>query len=304
MKKVILLSTDWEKGYWESSKEAPYTKKQYIELPEWNVLRGNLPLPGLGLYGHFKKQNLSEEPFVYLQVNGMRYDDSKQPYFSFNSIAKSKTKSIRLTERLSPGLRGFFSAIDVEELVKILSKIEETPPSDWMEMFEIKAMSVSWDDYLGKYFLEIEEGTLSNDEFEDRVAVLLNALGFKVNQKGHKIPGEYPDGIFSFDDHAIVYDCKNTRNFTPRADNERAIRKYLNDEKKIRSESNILCAFVAKSFRGESGKDIFYLPIDALLYLLYKKISFGSKFTLSPMKKVFDNSIPLGKEIIDKEWIK
>lgn len=170
---------------------------------------------------------------------------------------------------------------------------------------EIKKEIVHWRDYVGKYFLEIEKGALSNDEFEDRVAVLFSALGFRVNQKGHKIPGEYPDGIASFDnDYAIVYDCKNTQNFIPSAEDERAIKKYLKDEEKIRSERNIYCTFVTKSFKIKNKKDVLYLQINPLLYFLYKKMSIGSKFTLSPFKKIVDDFIPFEIETIDKEWVK
>jgi len=58
-------------------------------------------------------------------------------------------------------------------------------------------------------------------------------------------------------DYAIVYDCKNMQDFIPNAEEERAIRKYLNDEKTIRNEQHIYCAFIAKSFRREGRKDIF-----------------------------------------------
>ena len=105
-------------------------------------------------------------------------------------------------------------------------------------------------------------------------------------------------------DYAIVYDCKNMQDFIPNAEDERAIRKYLNDEKTIRNEQHIYCAFIAKSFRREGRKDIFYLPITPLLYLLYKKLSLGSKFTLSPLKKILDNFILFKNETINKEWIK
>jgi hypothetical protein len=236
---------------------------------------------------------------------GMRFDPStKQPYFDFETVAKSKTESRRLEGKLGGIYKKLFSAIDFEKLTGILRDLGEEPPDEWRGLAEAKEETIGWVDYVGKYFLEIEDKILSNNEFEDRVAVLLNALGFQVNQKGHKIPGEYPDGIASFgDDHAIVYDCKNTQYFMPSAADERAIKKYLDDEKKIRSERNISCAFIAKSFKGEGRKDIYYLPINSLLYLLYKKVFLGSKFTLSPLKKIFDNLISFGKETIDKEWI-
>lgn len=304
MKKALILATGWAPDYWESDKEAPYPKTKYTELDEWDDLFKNCPLPGIGRYIKQKDRDLSTERFVYLKVSGMRYDpNTQEPYFSVKFLKKSNTESSKLENGLPYNKRRFFSAMESEELIKILKNIGEEPPEEWKKLTEIKEEITHWKDYLGKYFLEMEEKSLSNDEFEDRVAALLVALGFEVDPKGHKVPGEYPDGIFSFDDYAIVYDCKNTQNFAPSAEDERAIRKYLDDEQKIRSEKNILCAFIAKGFKEEGKKDIFYLSITSLLYLLYKRLRLGSRFNLSPLKKILDNSFRLTMEIIDKEWI-
>lgn len=306
MKRVLLLATGWQPDYWELDKEAPYPKTKYTDLPEWDDLSKSCPLLGIGRYIKQKDKDFSQNPFVYLKIMGMRYDlITKQPYFNFKTLTKSKIESRILEGKLSSDNRNLFSVIEPEKLFRILQDIGEEPPKEWKKLMEIKEEIIYWRDYIGKYFLDIEQRTLSNDEFEDRVAVLLNALGFKVVQKGHKIIGEYPDGIASFgNDYAIVYDCKNTQNFLPSAGDERAIEKYLGDEKKIRSERNIYCAFIAKSFKEQSRKDILYLSINSLLYLLYKKLSLGSKFTLSPLKKILDNFITLEKETIDKEWMK
>ena len=298
------MFTDWEKcNYWEKPKEAPYPKMSYKRLSGWNELIKNLPLPGLGIYGHYRQEDCSREPFVYLQVNSMRYDiNSEEPSFSFKPTAKSKTESIHLTNSLPPQFRKLFSDIDAEELVKILSSMGETPPPEWMRLIEVKEMPVSWHDYVGKYFLGIETENISNDEFEDRVGNLLKALGFDVTQKGHTLPGAYADGISSFDNYAVVYDCKNTSNFFLSEEDKRAIEKYLQDEKKVRKEKNVYSAFIAKSFRQPSKGDLFYFTVNSLIYLLYKKLLLGPKFTLDPIKKILDNKTPLTNEIIDKEW--
>lgn len=304
MKKTLLLATGWENDYWELDKKAPYPKKSYTELAEWDELSKNCPLPGIGRYIKQKNNDFSRIPFVYLEIKGLSYDPStKQPYFTFRFLRKSNTESIKLENRLPMNNRKLFSAIQSQELIEILKDIGEEPPEEWKKLLEIKEEIFHWKNYLGKYFLEIEERSLSNDEFEDRVANLLNALGFNVVQKGHKIQGEYPDGIFSFDDYVMVYDCKNMWNYTPSAEEESAIRKYLSDEIKIRSKEKLFCAFIAKNFKGERKKGIFYLPINSLLYLLYKKLILGSKFTLSPLKKIFEDSSQLMTETIDKEWI-
>ncbi len=274
-KKVLVLATNWQPDYWESDKEAPYQKYTYTDLSEWEGLSKSCPLPGIGRY--FK--DISSSPFVYLKIMGMRYDTStKQPYFNFKFLKKSKTESRKLENNLPSIHRNLFSAIESEKLIQILKDIGEEPPEEWKKLIEIKEGIIHWKDYIGKYFLETEESTLSNDEFEDRVAQLFIALGFKVDQKGHKIPGEYPDGIASFsNDHAIVYDCKNTRDFIPSAEDVRAIKKYLDDEKKIRNEQNIFCAFIAKSFKEGSKRDIFHVSITP--YFIY----YARNYLLAPI---------------------
>ena len=49
-------------------------------------------------------------------------------------------------------------------------------------------------------------------------------------------------------------------------------------------------------------KDLFYFSVDALLYLLYAKLTVGSKFSLSPFKKILSNNISVTIDIINKEW--
>lgn len=306
MKKVLLLATAWQADYWESDKEAPYPKTKYTDIPEWDDLSKSCPLPGIGRYIKQKDKDFRTKPFVYLIIMGMRYDSSTEsPFFTFKTLTKSKKESRILESNIPSVNRRFFSVMDPEKLIAILQNIGEAPPKEWKSLIDIKEQIINWRDYIGEYFLEIEEKTLSNNEFEDRVAALFNALGFKVDQKGHTLPGEYPDGIAPFDsDYAIVYDCKNTHNFISMSQDQRAIKKYLEDEKKIRNENNMYCAFIAKSFKIEGKRGIFYLSINSLLYILYKKIMLGAEFALSPLKKILDDSIPFNHTIIDKEWRK
>jgi hypothetical protein len=304
MKQVILLATVWASDYWESDKEAPYPKRKYTELLGWEELSKNSPLAGLGIYIKLKENDFTKIPFVYLKITGMRYDSNTHaPYFNFQVIKKSKTESKRLTDRLPKENKKLFSVIEAGQLIKILNEIGEEPPEEWSELIELVRALVSWDEYIGKYFLKLKDVNISDSEFEDIVAKLLNALGFDITQKGHKIDGEFPDGIAAFENnYAIVYDCKNTYNYIPTANDKRALEKYFDDERKRREEKYLYKAFIAKSFR-EVQRDIFYLPVDSLLYLLYKKLTMGSKFTLSPFKKILDDNISLTIDTIDKEWL-
>lgn len=111
-------------------------------------------------------------------------------------------------------------------------------------------------------------------------------MEFEVTQKRHKIKGDHCDGVATFKKYGIVYDCKNTANFIPIAENKRLFKKYLRDERSTHKKA-LYGAFIAKSFGEEQRGDIFYFSIESLLYLLYKKLIMGSKFTLSPFRKIF-----------------
>lgn len=304
MKEVLILATGWSNDYWEFDKEAPYPKYKYTDLEGWDNLSKSCPLPGIGRYIKQKGNDFCSCPFVYLAITGMRYDiNTRQPYFKFETIAKSKTESRKLEGKLPSAKRKLYSAMKYEDLIEILQNLGEQPPEKWSKLTKVEEEIIQWEDYIGKYILQVRDVLLSNDEFEDRVAALLNALGFKVTQKGYKLPGEYADGIAVFArDYAIVYDCKNTDDFVPTSQDERAIRKYLEDERKIRDEENIYCAFIAKSSKTEVKRGIFFLPVDSLLYLLYKKLVLGAEFSLSPVKKILDDFLPFNGKIIDKEW--
>jgi len=305
MKEVILLATGWSSDYWESDKEAPYPKKKYTELPEWEELSKNCPLPGLGIYIKQKEKDFKKIPFVYLKITGMRYDTNTQaPYFNFKVIKKAGKESESLTDKLPAENKKLFSAIEAGQLIKILNEIGEEPPKEWSDLIESEGTTVSWKNYIGEYFLKLEDVDISNDEFEDIVANLLTALGFDITQKGHRIKGEFPDGVAAFEhEYAVVYDCKNTSSYISTAEDRRALEKYFDDERKVRKEKYLYKAFIAKSFKDEQ-KDIFYFPVGALLYLLYKKLTIGSKFSLAPFRKILSNNISLTMETIDKEWLK
>ena len=306
MKKVILLCTAWAPDYWESPKEAPYPKRKYTDLSDWETLSKNCPLPGIGIYIKQKNKDFRENPFVYLKITGMRYDENdKSPCFNFEPIKESSIESKILMEKLPPeNQKLLFSAIDVFQLDKILNEIGEKPPEEWSKLIKLVIEPAEWYDYIGEYFLELKSGTLNDDEFEDRIADLLTALGFEVTQKGHKLRGEYPDGIAIFDNYGIVYDCKNTAEFTPTKDDIRALEKYLNDEKKVYEDYSLYPAFIAKSFKEHLKPIIFYFSVEDLLYLLYKKLKMGFKFNLSPFKKILSNNMSLNTKTIDNEWLK
>ena len=302
--RVIILCTAWSEDYWETHREAPYPRRRYTELPEWNNLAGSCPLAGLGVY---IKQRVSGEErdyrnrnFVYLKINGMRYDNTGQPCFSFEPLRTSKVSSKKLLEQL-PSL-SLFSAIKTEELLHIFEIWNEQPPQEWVELTKVERVAKSWRDYVGQRFLDLIDRSLSNTEFEDRVAELFKALGFKVIQFGYKVVGEYPDGeAFIDEDVVLVYDCKNVEEFMPNAEDRRKIEQYANDARSKYKNKEVYEVFVAKSFGGAQESYLFF-PVSALVYLLYKKISLGRAFTLAPFRKIIRRRKYLDQTLIDSEW--
>jgi len=308
MCKVLLLATGRSDTYWNSPKEADYPGRSYKDLPEWESLASNCPLPGIGIYIKQKGKDFSSRHFVYLKIKGMRYDsNSETPYFDFEPVGQSNKRSRELADMLG-GRVPLFSVKDCSEILTILQLLAETPPSAWEDLLSPEQNTTSqarytWKDYIGRYFLDIENENISNNEFEDRVCALLTAIGFEVKQQGHIKPGEHPDGVAFVGDYGLVYDCKNSTDYRPTTDDKRAILKYLEDEKKAYESKTLFPVFIAKSFRSYNEKDIYHLDVEALNYLLYKKICLGSKFNLSRIKKLLDNKTTLNRDIIDsEEW--
>lgn len=298
--RVIILCTAWRPDYWEISQEAPYPKRRYTELPEWETLASNCPLAGLGVYSKGKKGDYRNRNFVYLKINGMRYDENKQPYFHFEPIKISKTSSKRLLEQL-PSL-SLFSAIKGEDLLNILETLGEQPPQEWMELFTVEKPAKSWRNYIGIRFLELIDKDLSDAEFEDRVFELFKALGFEVTQFGHKVVGEYPDGEIKLDEDIIlVYDCKNSHEFVPKAEDRRKLNQYIEDARNKYKNKEIYGVFVAKSFGSPQTSHLFF-SIGSLVYLLYKKTVLGNAFTLAPFRKIIRKKEYLDQTLIDNEW--
>lgn len=307
MCKVLLLATGWNETYWDSPKEAEYRGKSYEKLPEWESLASNCPLPGIGIYIKQKGKDFSSRHFVYLKIKGMRYDsNSETPYFDFEPVGQSNKRSRELADRLG-GRVPLFSVKDCSEILTILQSLAETPPSAWEDLLSPEQNTTSqarytWKDYIGRYFLDMENENISNDEFEDRVCALLTAIGFEVEQKGHIKPGEHPDGVAFIGDYGLVYDCKNSSGYHPTDADKRALQKYLQDMQLITNGKTLFPVFIAKSFKSNVEKDFYHFDVESLNYLLYKKIRLGHKFNLSIIKKFLQNKIKLNKENIDREW--
>ena len=202
------------------------------------------------------------------------------------------------------GIRKLFFSVSEEKVLPILERYGIKPPQEWQKLLEAKTpLPSSWLEWIGKRFKDILQ-TISNNEYEDRIAEIFTALGFEVEQLGHKQEGEYPDGIAYSKDFAIIYDCKNRTDYFLNANDKRAITKYVQHAKRRIEERRKIekthFALIAHSYdKVENMSDIeketsskgFLLTSEVMLYLLYKKVSLGPAFLLTDFEELISNHV-------------
>jgi hypothetical protein len=298
MKEVLVLCTGWSQDYWESDKVAPYPKRSIQPIRH---LKNTLPIAGIGAYLKQKGRDFSSRSPCFLIVKNIDENEKGEPQFDFHFISKIEgiTSSKFLGEVGTPGL--FFS-ISQDKILDVLNKFGIKPPPEWKALLEEKPQP-SWQDHVGKYYLDIL-GPISNSEYEDRIAKVFTALGFEVEQIGYKKEGEYPDGIIYSKDFAIIYDCKNRSNYFLDARDKRAMIKYVQYAKRRIKEQRgidkVYFAFIAHSYgevenisdieKETSTKGLLFTS-EALLYLVFKKLSLGRLFLLADFEELISNQI-------------
>lgn len=308
MNEVLVLYTDWARDYWEEDKTAPYPKRSIATVRH---LKHVPQIPGIGVYMSGKKADFSAVSPCFIVVRNVEENEKGEPLFQFHFMQKIDISSATLTAEI--GKHQLFFTIPKEEILGILDKLGIKPPSEWITL-QGAALQPSWQNWTGEHFLGILK-SVSSTEYEDRTAHVFRALGFDVNQMGYTKEGEYPDGIAHSADFSIVYDCKNSKDYFLDARDKRALIKYIQDAKRrIREERGIekvRFVIVAHSFdqRARNLNDIeketstkgFLLTSEALLYLLFKKLSLGRKFLLANFEELVSAQI-VTMDSIDKAY--
>jgi len=236
-------------------------------------------------------------------IKDIAENEKGEPQFDFHYISKMQgiTSSVFLNEI---GIRDLFFSVLGKKVLFILERFDIKPPIEWQKLLEAELPSApSWLDWIGKRFQEILQ-TISNNDYEDRIAEIFKALGFEAEQLGHKKKGEYPDGIAYSKDFAIIYECKNRFDYFLSADDARAITKYVQDAKRRIEErrgiKKVYFALIAHSYKGaekigdiekETSSKGFLLTSEIMLYLLFKKMYLGSSFLLVDFEKLVSNQI-------------
>ena len=309
MKEILILCTSWAEDYWETDKIAPYPKRSIKPIEH---LKEALPVPAIGVYIKQRGRDFTHRPPCFLIVRNISENEKGEPLLDFHSIAKMEGIT-SLTFLSEIGEKGLFFTVPQEKTSEALHKFGIEPPAEWKMLLE-ERIRPSWLDWVCKRFKEIIP-PISNPEYEDRVAEIFNALGFEVEQMGHKREGEYPDGIIYSRDFAIVYDCKNRSNYFLDAKDKRAMMRYVQYAKRrIREQKRIervYFAFIAHSYtkmlknlssiEKETLTKGALFTSETLLYLLYKKLSLGPRFLLVDFEELISGQIVI-KEAIDKVY--
>lgn len=302
--KIIMLKTNWANNYWSQEQlGAPY-RTQYINLPLEN-LRRLLPLPAIGIYIDGDSGDFSREPFQFMKIMGIN-EEGENIKFHTIPLPTETIASVQVPRRTN----NLFEVIEhPQQIIAWLNEQTITSPPEWLELVNRQPQPTNqetWQDWIGEHFKKLNSNNISNDEFEDIVADIFRAIGFEVEQMGHKRPGAFPDGILKTSSQlgfAFVYDCKNSSNYHLPAADSRAMSDYLeNEQRRLREgEPNLKVypLFIAKSFSNNFGEAGF--TADNLLYLLYKRLKLGKNFSLLPFEEAWRRK-KIAKDFIDKNW--
>jgi len=297
---ILIMCTYWEPDYWETDKVAPYPKRSIKPIQH---LKDTLPLAGIGIYTKGKDKDFTAHSPCFLIIKNITENVKGEPQFDFHYVSKMPSiASYTLLNEI--GIRNLFFSLSEEKVLPILEKLSIKLPPEWQNLLETKTLpSPSWLDWVGRHFQDIMQ-TISNNEYEDRVAEIFSALGFDVEQLGHKKEGEYADGIAYSKDFAIIYDCKNRTNYFLNANDKRAIIKYVQRAKKRIEErkkiERVYFAIIAHSYdqvenmgdiEKETSSKGFLLTSEVILYLLYRKFSLGPSFLLTDFEELISNQV-------------
>ena len=298
MVEILVLCTWWKIDYWEMDKVAPYPKRSIKPVEH---LKDTLPIPAIGVYTKGRDQDFSSQSPCFLIIRDIYENEKGEPQFDFRFVSKmEKMPSSSFLREI--GIRKLFFSIPQERALSVLEEFGIQLPLKWKKLLEARPSS-SWLDWVGKRFQDILQ-PVSNSDYEDRIAEIFNALGFQVEQLGHKKEGEYPDGIAYSKDFAIIYDCKNRFNYFLNANDKRAMIKYVQYAKRRIEEQRGIektyFALIAHSYdrvgnishvEKETSSKGFLLTSEVLLHLLSKKLSLGRLFLLVDFEELVSNQV-------------
>ena len=285
---ILILATNWASDYWSHEQHARYLLHITNTHVNVNELQTQCPLLAIGIYTNGPNGDFTNVPFQFMKIIEIT-TDNEFVYFHTQPIDGNQGNvASNLIQPHTPLVR----VVESNQIINLLQQLGVTRPAGWPGLVNGQAPTTtqeSWQDWIGEHFKKLNSNNISNNVFEDIVADIFRAIGFEVEQMGHKKQGAFPDGVLKVPNlnFAIVYDCKNSRDYFPPQDDQRAIRDYVDREgERLREQSpqlRVFSLFIAKSLRSCEGAN-FGSSVDSILYCLYKKIKLGTKFSLVPCK--------------------
>lgn len=166
--------------------------------------------------------------------------------------------------------------------------------------------------------LALGRGEGSPTDFEDRVALAFQILGFEVTKLGQGT-GRNPDGIAYCREHnyAILFDAKGYKDGYGIGVDDRSVIEYIKThERDLRKQGyvNFYFCFISASFRGdgkantdrirkETGtKSVVLLSAENLLRLVARKIELPRDFELGDFQDMLLDSGELGSDRLEAFW--
>ncbi|HAZ07373.1 MAG TPA: hypothetical protein DCZ01_02370 [Elusimicrobia bacterium] len=166
--------------------------------------------------------------------------------------------------------------------------------------------------------LTLSRGEGSATDFEDRVALAFQVLGFEVTKLGQGT-GRNPDGIAYCREHnyAILFDAKGYKDGYGIGVDDRNVIEYIKThERDLRKQgyANFYFCFVSATFRGdgkantdrirrETGtKSVVLLSAESLLQLVARKIERPRDFELGDFQDLLLDSGELGSDRLEAFW--
>ncbi|MFA6318234.1 MAG: restriction endonuclease FokI C-terminal domain-containing protein [Elusimicrobiota bacterium] len=166
--------------------------------------------------------------------------------------------------------------------------------------------------------LSLGRGEGAPTDFEDRVALAFQILGFEVTKLGQGT-GRNPDGIAYCREHnyAILFDAKGYKDGYGIGVDDRNVIEYIKThERDLRKQgyANFYFCFVSASFRGdgkantdrirrETGtKSVVLLSAENILRLVARKVERPREFDLGDFQALLLDSGELGSDRLEAFW--
>ena len=295
---MILMKTKGTlfKDIWETNGIAPFNSK-YVGKDILNFIP-ELPLKAIGFYSGTTDSN--EISLLEIHQINLIIEPKRDIQIHFKFVKKLSIKSVEFERKIKKFTSSLLSIHDDDKIEKILRDLKNKN--------EDTISNKSKDFFLSQYFYEPTDWK----KYETKIAELFTIFGFNVQLKGHRNEKERVADIYcysppniEYNKFSIIIDCKNKGDYAIIAEDERAMKEYIENEKsnifdKGIKPKNVFFLFTAHSFSNYSLEKLKEIAKSTntygalisnknLLYLTEIKLRMGYKLYLEHFPKLFDN---------------